>query len=105
MHWVHLFIAGCFEVVWAVCLKLSQGFTRPVLSVVTVVFMAASFYFLSLALRQIPMGTAYAIWTGIGAAGVSLIGILSFGESASPVRLLCLFLIIAGIIGLKIHAQ
>jgi quaternary ammonium compound-resistance protein SugE len=102
MHWIYLVIAGCFEVAWAICLKLSQSFTRPLLSIVTVILMIASFYFLALAIRHIPLGTAYAVWTGIGAAGVALLGILFFSEAVQPIRIFCLFLIVLGIIGLKL---
>jgi quaternary ammonium compound-resistance protein SugE len=102
VHWLYLVIAGCFEVAWAICLKLSQSFTRPLLSVVTVILMIASFYFLALAIRHIPLGTAYAVWTGIGAAGVALMGILLFAEAVQPIRIVCLLLIILGIIGLKL---
>ncbi|MCE5186843.1 MAG: multidrug efflux SMR transporter [Planctomycetaceae bacterium] len=105
MQWFYLVIAGLFEVAWAVCLKLSQSFSRPVASVATVILMIASFYFLSLALKSIPLGTAYAIWTGIGAAGVALIGVFVFHEPAQPLRIFFLLLVIAGVIGLKLSAS
>lgn len=105
MHWTYLVIAGCFEIAWAICLKLSQNFTRPVASTGTIVFMAASIFFLSLALRGIPLGTAYAVWTGIGAAGVAILGILMFLEPVTPIRVFFLGLIIVGIVGLKWSAS
>lgn len=105
MHWMFLIVAGIFEMAWAVCLKLSQGFTKPLASVATLLFMAASIYFLSLALKAIPLGTAYAIWTCIGAAGVAILGIFLFAEAVTPLRLAFLLLIIIGIVGLKFSAQ
>lgn len=101
MAWLYLYIAGGFEMVWAIGLKYTDGFTRPVPSAITLVGMAASMYFLSLALRTIPIGTAYAVWTGIGAAGVAIVGMLLFDESRDFIRLLSIGLIIAGIAGLK----
>ncbi|HLT61846.1 MAG TPA: multidrug efflux SMR transporter, partial [Microlunatus sp.] len=85
----------------AVGMKLSNGFTRPGISAVTVVGMVASFVFLALALKRLPLGTAYTVWTGIGAVGTALIGILAFSESRDPVRLLSIAAIVAGVIGLK----
>lgn len=102
MEWVFLFIAGIFEVGWAVCLKYSQGFTKIIPSGCTVVLMIASFYFLALALRGLPLGTAYAVWTGIGTLGTVILGIVLFGESASFIRIICIALIVAGIAGLKL---
>ncbi|MCI0331077.1 MAG: quaternary ammonium compound efflux SMR transporter SugE [candidate division Zixibacteria bacterium] len=102
MPWVYLIVAGVFEIVWAVGLKYAQGFTRPAASTVTIVAMLASFFFLAQAVKTIPVGTGYAIWTGIGAAGTALLGILLFSESASLARLLCIGLIVAGIVGLKL---
>ncbi|MGI5860602.1 MAG: quaternary ammonium compound efflux SMR transporter SugE [Myxococcales bacterium] len=104
MAWVYLAIAGLCEIGWAVLLKYSEGFTRLVPSMATVVVMIASFVFLSFALRGLPLGTAYAIWTGIGAMGVAIIGMFAFGESHAPVRLLSLALVIMGGVGLKISA-
>lgn len=104
MSWTQLAIAGVFEVVWAVLLKSTEGFTRPLESVVTLAAMAASFWFLSAAVREMPIGTAYAVWTGIGAVGTVLVGILVLGEPRDLVRLLCLVLIVAGIVGLKASA-
>lgn len=101
MPWLILFIAGLFEVVWAIGLKFSAGFTKPVPSTVVVVAMAASIYLLALALRTIPVGTGYAVWTGIGAIGVALIGMIWLGESRDLLRILCILLIVTGVIGLK----
>jgi quaternary ammonium compound-resistance protein SugE len=101
MPWVYLIIAGLTEIVWAVGLKLTEGWTRLWPSVITLFFMALSYVFLSLALKSLPLGTAYAVWTGIGVAGTAVIGILFFGESRDAVRLLCIVLIIGGIAGLK----
>ena len=102
MAWVYLTIAGVFEIGWAVGLKYSEGFSKPVPSLLTVVAMGLSIWLLALAMRTIPVGTAYAVWTGIGAVGVALLGIVLFGESREVLRIVCLFLIIAGIIGLKV---
>jgi len=104
MAWVYLLIAGIFEIGWAVGLKYSQGFTKPLLTCLTVTGMIASFIFLSQAIKTIPMGTGYAVWTGIGAAGTAVLGIILFGESLHPIRICCLMLIIAGIIGLKLSS-
>ena len=101
MSWTHLAIAGAFEVVWAVLLKSTEGFTRPLESALTVAAMIASFWVLSVALKDLPIGTAYAVWTGIGAVGTVLVGILFLGEPRDLARLFCLALIVAGIIGLK----
>jgi quaternary ammonium compound-resistance protein SugE len=102
MAWVVLLLAGLLEIGWAVGLKYSAGFTRLVPSLLTAGSMALSLLLLGLALRTLPLGTAYAIWTGIGAAGTALLGILLFGEAATPARLACIGLILAGIIGLKL---
>ncbi len=104
MHWIILFVAGLFEVAWAIGLKYTEGFTRLVPSVLTVGCIVVSMGLLGVALRQLPVGTAYAIWTGIGAAGTVVMGILLFGESTDPWRLACVGLILAGIIGLKVTA-
>ena len=101
MHWIYLFIAGLFEISWAVGLKFSHGFSRTIPSVFTAVCMIASFYFLALALKNLPLGTAYAIWTGIGALGAVIVGVLLFKESVSPLRLMFVALLLIGIIGLK----
>lgn len=102
MAWIYLLIAGMLEIVWAVSLKYTDGFSKIWPSVVTVFGMIASFYFLAQALKSIPVGTGYAIWTGIGAAGTAILGIILFLEPASPSRLVCIALIVAGIIGLKL---
>lgn len=101
MAWVYLTIAGIFEVIWAMGLKYSYGFTKLVPSLITFGGMAISFYLLSLAIKSLPIGTAYAIWTGIGALGTVLLGILLFNEPVNIMRIVFLFLIIAGILGLK----
>jgi quaternary ammonium compound-resistance protein SugE len=102
MHWIYLFLAGALEIVWAVGLKYTDGFTRPVPSVVTAAAIVASMAFLALALRAIPVGTGYAIWTGIGAVGTAILGIVLFAEPATAARLGCIGLIVAGIVGLKL---
>jgi quaternary ammonium compound-resistance protein SugE len=99
--WVLLFVAGLLEVIWAVSMKASEGFTRLHYTAVTLAAAGLSFWLLGLALRVLPVGTAYAIWTGIGAVGAALLGILLFHEAASPARLLCIGLIVCGILGLK----
>jgi quaternary ammonium compound-resistance protein SugE len=102
MAWVVLFLAGLGEVGWAVGLKYTDGFTRLWPSVVTVAAMAASLFLLGVALKSLPLGTAYAVWTGIGTIGTVLLGIVLFGEPADAPRLLCIGLILAGIVGLKL---
>ena len=102
MHWIILLIAGLFEISWAVGLKFSHGFTQIIPSIITVICMVASFYFLALALKHLPLGTAYAIWTGIGTIGTVIFGIILFKEPVTAVRLLCIGLIISGITGLKL---
>jgi len=101
MAWLQLTIAGLLEIVWAIGMKYSAGFSRLWPSVITVVAALASFYYLSLALHTLPVGTAYAVWTGIGAVGTALLGILLFGESVSALRIACILLIVIGILGLK----
>lgn len=103
--WVWLVFAGLLEVVWAIGLKSSDGFRRPAISVFTVVMMIASFYFLAQALKTLPVGTAYAIWTGIGAVGTAIIGMLVFGESREMGRVFSIMLIVAGIVGLKLASR
>jgi quaternary ammonium compound-resistance protein SugE len=100
--WIFLFIAGLMETGWAVGLKYTEMWTKPFPSAITIALMAGSFYFLSLSLKDLPIGTAYAIWTGIGAVGTVLIGMAVLGESRDVLRLLCVMLIVAGIIGLKV---
>ena len=102
MNWMILITAGLFEVVWATALKMSNGFRNPLADVVCVVGMALSFWFLSIAMKTLPMGTAYAVWTGIGAVGGVAVGIAMFGESASALRIASAALIVAGVGGLKI---
>jgi quaternary ammonium compound-resistance protein SugE len=102
MAWLYLFIAGVFETAWAIGLKYSAGFTKFGPSVFTVVAMMVSLYLLALALRTIPVGTGYAVWTGIGTVGAAILGILLFNESRETARILCILLIVAGIIGLKL---
>lgn len=103
--WIILLIAAVFEIVWAVGLKSTHGFTRLWPSVGVIAAMAVSMWLLALAARTLPIGTAYAVWTGIGAVGTAIAGILWFNESASVVRLLCICLIIAGIVGLKLAGK
>lgn len=102
MAWIWLTIAGLLEVVWAVGLKYTEGFTRPWPSALTVAAMAGSIYFLALAVRVIPIGTGYAVWTGIGAVGVAVLGMILFGEPRTLLRVGCILLIVAGIAGLKL---
>jgi quaternary ammonium compound-resistance protein SugE len=102
MAWAFLILAGILEVGWAVGLKYSEGFTRPGITVLTVLTMIASFLLLAQALKTIPVGTGYAVWTGIGAAGTAIVGMLLLGEPREAGRLACLVLILAGVTGLKI---
>lgn len=102
MAWTYLFIAGLFEVAWAIGLKFSNGFSHFFISILTIIGMIASFYFLALALKNIPLGTAYAIWTGIGTLGTVILGIIIFKEPVSIIRIGCIFLILSGICGLKL---
>lgn len=101
MAWFYLITAGLFEVAWAIGLKYSQGWTRLWPSIFTIISMAFSFGFLSQAMKSLPTGTAYAVWTGIGAVGVAIFGIFFFGESRDTLRIFCIVLIAAGIVGLK----
>jgi quaternary ammonium compound-resistance protein SugE len=105
MAWIYLLIAGVLEVFWAISLKYTDGFSKLWPSLSTVAGMIASFYFLAQALKTIPVGTGYAIWTGIGAAGTAILVIVLFAEPASLARLFCLGLIVAGIVGLKLAAR
>jgi quaternary ammonium compound-resistance protein SugE len=102
MHWLILFVAGLFEIGWAVGLKYTEGFTRFWPSVGTVLSMVISMGLLGIALKSLPVGTAYAIWVGVGTVGTAIVGIVLLGESSSFMRLLSLFLIVAGIVGLKL---
>lgn len=101
MAWLILVIAGLLEVGWAVGLKYAEGFRRPIPSALTLVAMVASIYLLAQAVKTIPIGTGYAIWTGIGAVGTAIFGILFLGEPAGALRLACIALIVSGIVGLK----
>ena len=103
--WASLGIAGVFEIVWAVGLKYTDGFSKIWPSLFTLLAMGISLYFLAQALKTIPLGTGYAVWTGIGAAGTAILGIILFAESAQLVRMLCIALIIGGIVGLKLSAS
>ncbi len=105
MHWTLLLLAAALEIVWAVGLKSTAGFTRLWPSVGVASAMAASMFLLALAAHALPIGTAYAVWTGIGAVGTALAGIFLFHESASPARLACIALIVAGVTGLKFLSQ
>jgi quaternary ammonium compound-resistance protein SugE len=102
MSWLYLFIAGLFEIGWAIGLKYTEGFTRVLPSIGTAGAMILSVVLLGLALRELPLGTGYAIWTGIGTVGTALLGIWLFGEPATALRLSCIGLIVAGIVGLKL---
>lgn len=101
MEWIFLFFAGLLEVFWSTCLKLSEGFSILKFSVLTVGGMILSFLFLAQATKQLPLGTSYAVWTGIGALGAVIVGIVLFKESLSPARLIFVALLLIGIIGLK----
>lgn len=101
MSWIILFFAGLFEVGWAVGLKYSDGFTRPLPTVLTIAAMLVSLGLLGLAMKELPLGTAYAIWTGVGAVGTVIAGIILFGESMALIRLASVALIICGLVGLK----
>ncbi|MEQ1794711.1 MAG: quaternary ammonium compound efflux SMR transporter SugE [Nitrospira sp.] len=102
MEWIYLIVAGLLETAWAIGLKYTEGFSRPWPSSWTIAAMIASLYYLSQALKAIPVGTGYAVWTGIGAVGTALLGIVMFGESVAPLRLASLSLIVLGMIGLKL---
>ena len=100
--WLILFLAGLAEIGWVIGLKYSEGFSKFAASAFTIVSLAASMLLLGWAVRSLPIGTAYAVWTGIGAIGAAIAGLMLFGESANPIRLLCIGLIIAGVVGLKL---
>ncbi len=104
ISWVCLVIAGCLECGWALGIKYTEGFTRPIPSLLTATAMIASFWLLSLAMKTIPVGTAYTVWTGIGAVGVAMFGMILFDEPRDLARILCLLLIISGVIGLKVFS-
>ncbi len=105
MDWILLVVAGSLECLWAVGLKYTEGFSRPLPSLLTLGAMICSFWLLSISMKTIPVGTAYAVWTGIGAAGVAVAGILLFDESRDTLRILCLLLIVAGVAGLRIFSR
>ena len=100
--WLLVTLAGLLEVAWAIGLKSSEGFTRPWVSAFTVVTLAGSMWLLALALRTLPVGTGYAVWTGIGAVGTAILGVVLLGESRSLARLACIALIVVGIVGLRV---
>ncbi|GGA77527.1 QacE family quaternary ammonium compound efflux SMR transporter [Arenimonas soli] len=104
MNWLFLVLAGLLEVGWAVGLKYTEGFTRPLPSVLTVIAMVVGFYLLSLSMREIPLGTAYGIWVGIGAAGAAIAGMVLFKEPVSTLRIASIVLVVAGIVGLKLSS-
>ena len=105
MAWAILFVAGLLEIGWAVGLKYTQGFTRPVPTALTALALVGSMALLGLALRTLPLGTAYAVWTGIGSIGTAILGIVLFREPATAIRLACIGLIVAGIVGLKLASS
>lgn len=104
MAWIMLVVAGVFEVIWALSMKQSNGFTRLIPSVVTIVFMMASFVLLSFSMRTLPLGTAYTVWTGIGAVGAFLVGVAVLGEEANVTRLCAAALIVCGIVLMKVSS-
>jgi len=104
MPWVYLVLAGIFECGWAIGLKYADGWTKLVPSLLTIMAMALSFWLLSAAMKTIPVGTAYAVWTGIGTVGVAILGMVLFEESHDIMRIICLLLIVSGIVGLKIFS-
>lgn len=104
MAWISLILAGCFEIVWATAMKQSHGFSRLWPSVVTICGMIVSFALLSWSMRSLPLGTAYTIWTGIGAVGAFVIGIIVFGEAATPMRIMAALLIVGGLVLMKLSS-
>ncbi len=104
MAWILLILAGCFEIVWATAMKQSHGFSRLWPSVVTICGMIVSFALLSWSMRSLPLGTAYTIWTGIGAVGAFVIGIVVFGEAATPLRIMAALLIVGGLVLMKLSS-
>jgi quaternary ammonium compound-resistance protein SugE len=105
MPWVILIIAGLFECAWVIALNYSMGFTKIVPGMLTILFMVISMVLLSLSMKHIPMGTAYGVWTGIGTAGVMIVGMLWFGESKDALRILFLMMIVTGVLGLRISSR
>ena len=104
MPWIYLTIAGLFEIVWAFAMKQSEGFTRPVPTAITIIAMILSFALLSLSMKSLPLGTAYMIWTGIGAVGAFLVGVMVLGEPASMMRVAAAMLIVAGLLLMKLSS-
>lgn len=102
MAWVFLGVAGLLEIVWAYMMKVSDGFSKPVESTIMIIAMIGSFWLLSLAMKELPLGTAYAIWTGIGAVGAFILGIIVLGEAATAMRVGSALLVLTGIVGLKL---
>ncbi len=105
MSWFYLLLAGLLEIAWAVGLKYTEGFSRPLPTLLTLSAVVLSMWFLSLAVREIPIGTAYGLWTGIGAAGAAVLGIVLFKEPVTLARLACLILLLGALVGLKLTAQ
>jgi len=105
MNWFILFIAGLFEIAWAIGLKYSEGFTKPLASVFTIVTMIISMALLSYSVKTLPVGTAYAVWTGIGAVGTAILGIFLFNESREFMRIFFIFLIVVGLVGLRFYGK
>lgn len=102
MAWIYLVIAGITEIGWALGLKYTEGWTKLIPSILTIIGMVVSFYFLSLSLKTIPVSTGYAVWTGIGAFGTAMIGMFLLGEPSSVLKVICVLLIVAGVVGLKL---
>lgn len=105
MSWMYLLLAGVLEVVWATSMKLSHGFTRPIPSLVTLVTMAGSFWLLAIAMRAIPLGTAYTVWTGIGSIGAFIVGVTFLAEPFNAVRILAAGLIVSGLVLMKLSSS
>ena len=105
MAWVYLVLAGLFEIVWAIGLKYAEGFTRPLPTAITIVAMIISMALLGFAARDLPIGTAYAVWTGIGAAGTAIVGMVFLRDPVTTVRLLSILLIVAGVVGLNLSSS
>jgi len=104
MAWIILVLAGLFEIVWAVGIKYTAGFTRPIASVITILGMIISVWLLAIAMKTLPLGTAYAVWVGIGTVGAFIAGIVLFQEALSPMRVISVMLIVAGLVGLKLSS-
>lgn len=104
MAWIYLLLAGLLEVVWAYSMKLSEGFSKPLPAAITVVTMIGSFVLLAMAMRSLPLGTAYTIWTGIGAVGAFILGIVALGEPVTPMRIAAAVLIVSGLVLMKLSA-